>query len=191
MFGHLPWDGLRDFQGVGVPARVQNVAVVPANLPVKTLREFVAYASARPGQLNFGNAGNGSSPYLSSELLFQVTGIKLASTNYKGQPPLIPDLLSGQVHFTVALGLALPHIKSGKLRPLAVFTQERVAALPEVPTVTEAGYPEAGLVPWYGSTYPQPRRKISSSVSMVLSTRQSVRTTFNPGSSRPALSRGW
>ncbi len=155
IYGNLPWNGLRDFQGVGVPALVQNVAVIPATLPVKTLKEFVAYATARPGQLNFGNPGNGSSPHLSSELLFQVTGIKLTSINYKGQPPLMPDLLSGQVHFTVlALGIALPHIKSGKLRPLAVFTPERVAAMPEVPTVAEAGYAGASLVPWYGIYVP-------------------------------------
>ena len=155
MYGNLPWNGLRDFQGVGVPALVQNVAVVPATLPVKTLKELVAYAAARPGQLNFGNPGNGSSPHLSSELLFQVTGVKLTSINYKGQPPLMVDLLSGQVHFTVlALGLALPHIKSGKLKALAVIAPERVAALPEVPTVAEAGYPEAGLAAWYGIYVP-------------------------------------
>lgn len=155
IYGNLSWNGLRDFQGVGIPIVGQNIAVVPATLPVKTLKEFAAYASARPGQLNFGNSSTGASPHLSAELFFQVTGIKLVGINYKGQPPLIPDLLSGQVHFTIlSFGLALPHIKSGRLTPLAMFTPQRVAALPDVPTVVEAGFPEASLVPWFGIYVP-------------------------------------
>ena len=148
IYGNLPWNGLRDFQGVGVPMVGQNIAVVSSSVPVKTLKEFAAYAAARPGQLNFGNSSTGASPHLSAELFFQVTGIKLTPINYKGQPPLIPDMLSGQVHFSIlSLGLALPHIKSGKLTPLAMFTPQRAVALPDVPTVSEAGYPAASLVP--------------------------------------------
>jgi len=155
IFENLPWNGLRDFQGVGIPIIAQNIAVVPASLPVRTLKELAAYAAARPGQLNFGNPGTGASPHLSAELFFQVTGIKMASINYKGQPPLIPDLIRGEVHFTIlSFGLALPHIKSGKLTPLAMFTSQRAAALPDVPTVAEAGYPGASLVPWFGFYVP-------------------------------------
>lgn len=156
IYGNLPWDPLRDFQGVGVAVWNLNVAVVPASLPVKTLAEFVAYAKARPGELNFGNPGTGSSNHLSTELFQQVAGIKMVNVGYKGQPPAIPDLLSGRLQFKiVALGLATPHIASGKLRALAVFSPQRLSQLPNVPTVAEAGYAEAGLVPWYGIYVPR------------------------------------
>lgn len=155
IYGTLPWHPLRDFQGVGAAVWNLNVAVVPAALPVATLQEFVAYAKARPGQLNFGNPGTGSSNHLSSELFQQVAGLKMVNIGYKGQPPAIPDLLNGQLQFKiVALGLATPHIRSGKLKALAVFSPQRLKQLPEVPTVSEAGYPEAGLVPWYGVYVP-------------------------------------
>ena len=137
---------------MGIVVWNQNIAVVPATLPANTMKEFVEYARARPGQLNFGNPGTGSSNHLSTELLIQVAGIKMINIGYKGQPPAIPDLLNGALHFKiVALGLAAPHVKSGKLKALATFTHERVKALPEVPTIAEAGFPEAALVPWYGA----------------------------------------
>ena len=152
IYGNLSWDPLRDFQGVGIVVWNQNIAVVPAALPVNTMKEFVEYAKARPGQLNFGNPGTGSSNHLSTELFIQVAGIKMVNVGYKGQPPAIPDLLNGALHFKiVALGLALPHVQSGKLKALATFTHERVKALPDVPTIAEAGFPEAALVPWYGA----------------------------------------
>ncbi|MBS0336481.1 MAG: tripartite tricarboxylate transporter substrate binding protein [Proteobacteria bacterium] len=155
IYSNLPWNPLRDFQGVGVAVWNLNIAVVPATLPVNTLQEFVAYAKARPGQLNFGNPGTGSSNHLSSELFFQVAGIKLVNIGYKGQPPAIPDLINGQLQFkVVALGLAAPHVKSGRLKALAAFSPQRLKQLPDVPTVAEAGYPEAGLVPWYGIYVP-------------------------------------
>jgi tripartite-type tricarboxylate transporter receptor subunit TctC len=155
IYNTLPWHPLRDFQGVGAAVWNLNVAIVPATLPVATLQEFVAYAKTRPGQLNFGNPGTGSSNHLSTELFFQVAGIQLINIGYKGQPPAIPDLINGQLQFkVVALGLAAPHIKSGRLKALAVFSPQRLKQLPDVPTVSEAGYPEAGLVPWYGIYVP-------------------------------------
>ncbi len=149
------WNPVTDFQGVGVLVWNQNIAVIPATLPVRNMKEFVAYAKERPGQLNFGNPGTGSSNHLSTELFLQVAGIKMVNIGYKGQPPAIPDLINGQLHFKiVALGLALPHVKSGKLTALATFTHQRVPALPDLPTIAEAGYPDAALVPWYGAYVP-------------------------------------
>lgn len=154
IFKDLRW-GVDDFQGVGIAVWNQNIAVVPVSSPAKTMKDFVALAKQKPGKLNYGNPGTGSSNHLSTELFMQVADIKMTMVGYKGQPPAIPDLLNGLLDFKiVALGLALPHIKSGKLRPLAVFTHERVSELPDVPTIAEAGYPGAALIPWYGIYVP-------------------------------------
>ena len=151
IYGNLPWDPRKDFTGIGVLTWSLNVAVVPASSPAKTLQDFVALAKKEPGKLFYGNPGIGSSNHLGTELFMQVAGIKLTSVGYKGQPPAIPDLLTGRLQFkVVALGLALPYIQSGQLRALALIAKERSKLLPEVPTIAEAGYPEAAVVPWYG-----------------------------------------
>ena len=107
--------------------------------------------AGKPGQLDFGNPGTGSSIDLTAQKLFQVANIKLANIGYKGQPPALIDLMTNLIRFEiVSLALALPHIKQGTVKPLAVFTEKRVADLPDVPTITEAGYAEAAYVPWYG-----------------------------------------
>jgi tripartite-type tricarboxylate transporter receptor subunit TctC len=149
------WDALRDFKCVGVAVWNQSVALVPPSLPVKTMAEFVALARSKPGELNFGNPGTGSSIDLSAQKLFQVANIKLTNVGYKGQPPALLDLMTGLMHFEiVSMALALPHIKDGTVRPLAVFTDKRVAELPDVPTIAEAGYADAAYVPWYGIYVP-------------------------------------
>jgi tripartite-type tricarboxylate transporter receptor subunit TctC len=124
-------------------------------MPVNTLKDFVALAKAKPGQLNFGNPGIGSSIDLTAKNLFRAAGIDIANIGYKGQPQALIDLITGEIQITVAsLALALPHIRDGKLKALAVFTKERVKELPEVPTVAEAGYPDAAYLPWYGIYVP-------------------------------------
>jgi tripartite-type tricarboxylate transporter receptor subunit TctC len=149
------WDALKDFKCVGVAVWNQSVALVPPALPVKTMAEFVALARSRPGQFNFGNPGTGSSIDLSAQKLFQVANIKLTNVGYKGQPPALIDLMSGLMHFEiVSMALALPHIKEGTVRPIAVFTEKRVNELPDVPTIAEAGYADAAYVPWYGIYVP-------------------------------------
>jgi tripartite-type tricarboxylate transporter receptor subunit TctC len=148
------WD-VTNFKCVGLAVWNQSVAVVPPSLPVKTMAEFVELARGKPGQLNFGNPGTGSSIDLSAQKLFQVAHIKLTNVGYKGQPPALIDLMTNLMHFEIAsLALALPHIKDGTVRPLAVFTDKRVSELPDVPTIAEAGYPEAAYVPWYGIYVP-------------------------------------
>jgi tripartite-type tricarboxylate transporter receptor subunit TctC len=152
---HAGWQPMRDFKCVGLPVWNQSIAVVPAALPVKTLKEFVAKAKAEPGHFNFGNPGAGSSIDLSAKKLFQVAGVKLTNVGYKGQPPALVDLIGNQIQFEiVSLVLALPHIKDGTIKPLATFTHERIKDLPDVPTVAEAGFPEAAFVPWYGIYVP-------------------------------------
>jgi tripartite-type tricarboxylate transporter receptor subunit TctC len=155
LFKDAGWEALKDFKCVGLAVWNQSVAVVPPSLPVKTLRDFVELARAKPDQLNFGNPGTGTSIDLSAQRLFQAANIKLTNVGYKGQPPALIDLMTNLMHFEiVSLALALPHIKEGTVKPLAVFTENRVPELPDVPTVAEAGYPEAAYVPWYGIYVP-------------------------------------
>ena len=145
------WDPMKDLKCVGLAAWTQAAAVVAPSLPVKTIGEFVELARSKPGQLNFGNPGVGSSIDLSAQKLFQAANIKLTNVGYKGQPQALVDLMTNLMHFEiVSMALALPHIKQGTIRPLAVLTHQRVADLPDVPTIAEAGYPEAAYVPWYG-----------------------------------------
>jgi tripartite-type tricarboxylate transporter receptor subunit TctC len=149
------WDPLKNFKCVGVAVWNQSVAVVSPALPVKTLGEFVELAKSKPGQLNFGNPGTGSSIDLTAQKLFQAADIKLTNVGYRGQPPALVDLMTNQMHFEiVSLALALPHIKDGTIKPLAVFTEKRVADLPDVPTIAEAGYAAASYIPWYGIYVP-------------------------------------
>jgi tripartite-type tricarboxylate transporter receptor subunit TctC len=149
------WDPMQNFKCVGLAVWNQSVAVVNPSMPVKTLADFVEYARSKPGQLNFGNPGSGSSIDLTAQKLFRVANIELANIGYKGQPPALVDLMTSRMNFeVVSLALALPHIKDGTAKPLAVFTQKRVPDLPDVPTIAEAGYPEASYVSWYGIYVP-------------------------------------
>ena len=149
------WDAMKDFKCVGLAVWNQSVALVHPSMPARTLGEFVELARSKPGQLNFGNPGTGSSIDLTAQKLFQVANIKLANIGYKGQPPALIDLMTNLMHFEiVSLALALPHIKQGTVKPLAVFTEKRVPDLPDVPTIAEAGYAEAAYVPWYGIYVP-------------------------------------
>jgi tripartite-type tricarboxylate transporter receptor subunit TctC len=149
------WEPMTNFKCVGLAIWNQSVALVNPAMPVKTLAEFVDYARARPGQLNFGNPGTGSSIDLTAQKLFHVANIKLANIGYKGQPPALIDLMTNRINFqVVSLALALPHIKDGTTKPLAVFTEKRVPGLPDVPTIAEAGYPGASYVSWYGIYVP-------------------------------------
>jgi tripartite-type tricarboxylate transporter receptor subunit TctC len=146
---------MRDFKCVGLVVWNQSAAVVPVNLAVKTLKDFVELAKSKPGKMNFGNPGIGSSIDLTAKNLFSIAGIDIANIGYKGQPQALIDLITGEIQVTVAsLALALPHIRDGKLKALAVFTRERVKELPDVPTIAEAGYPDAAYLPWYGIYLP-------------------------------------
>jgi tripartite-type tricarboxylate transporter receptor subunit TctC len=168
------WDAMKDFTCVGLAVWNQSVAVVNPTLPVKTIGEFVELARSKPGELNFGNPGTGSSIDLSAKKLFQVANIQVTNVGYRGQPPALIDLMTNIMNFEiVSLELALPHIKAGTIKPLAVLTDKRVADLPDVPTIAEAGFAEAAYVPWYGiyvpsATPPALVRKINEAINKAL-----------------------
>jgi tripartite-type tricarboxylate transporter receptor subunit TctC len=150
-----PWHPTRDFAGVATMGHVANVVVVNPSLPAQTLKEFIDYARARPGQINYINGGGGTSQTMSAELLKRNTGIDLVGIGYKGFPPAIPDILAGQVQFSfIPFGVAAPHVKSGKLRALAVAAPTRSKLFPDVPTMAEAGYAESQVVSWYAYLVP-------------------------------------
>lgn len=145
----------RDFEPVVALAASPNLLVVPASMPVSSVQELVAYAKARPGKLNTANHGTGTSNHMGTELFLATTGTDMTMIGYKGQVQSIPDLLNGQIDFMfLAAGQAAPHIKSGKIKALAISAENRLPSLPDVPTVAEAGVPAAVALPWYGLVAP-------------------------------------
>jgi tripartite-type tricarboxylate transporter receptor subunit TctC len=129
--------------------------VVYHEVPAKDLREFVALAKKHPGQLNYGSAGNGSAGHLAMEYLKQTTGIELQHVPYKGTGPNVTDLIAGRTQASSAgTPPLMPHVKSGKLRVIAVGNAKRLASLPDVPTVAEQGYPGFETSQWYGLNAP-------------------------------------
>jgi tripartite-type tricarboxylate transporter receptor subunit TctC len=153
MYERLPYDVDKDFASVSLLAIVPNIFVVHESVPAKNLKEFVALAKAQPGKLNY--AGNGSAGHLAMEYLKQVTGMELQHVPYKGTGPNIVDLVAGRTQATSAgTPPLLPHVKSGKLRVIAVGNPKRLTTLPDVGTVAEQGYPGFETSQWYGLNVP-------------------------------------
>jgi tripartite-type tricarboxylate transporter receptor subunit TctC len=151
MFESLPFDTNKDFAAVSLLAKVPNIFVVHADVPAKDMREFVALVRKQPGKLYYGSAGNGSAGHLAMEYLKLVAGIDIQHVPYKGTGPNLIDLVAGRTQATSAGSPPLmPHVKAGKLRVIAVGTPQRLASLPDVPTVAEQGYPGFETTQWYG-----------------------------------------
>jgi tripartite-type tricarboxylate transporter receptor subunit TctC len=155
IFNNQPYDVNRDFVPVTMLAKVPNVFAIHPDVPAKNFQEFVAYAKKNPGKLDYGSAGNASAGHLAMEYLKMVTGMFIIHIPYRGTGPQLTDLLAGRTQATSAgLPALLPHIKSGKLRAIAVGTSQRIAALPDVPTVAEMGYKDFETSQWYGILAP-------------------------------------
>jgi tripartite-type tricarboxylate transporter receptor subunit TctC len=155
MFEKLPFDTNRDFVAVSLLAKVPNIFVVHVDVPAKDLREFVALAKKEPGRLYYGSAGNGSAGHLAFEHLKLVAGIDVVHVPYKGTGPNLIDLVAGRTQATSAgTPPLLPHVKAGKLRVIAVGSAQRLAVIPDSPTVAEQGYPGFEATQWYGLNAP-------------------------------------
>ena len=155
LYKNLPFDPIGDFAGAAMLASYPMVAVVPASLPAASVSEFVALAKSQPGKFNYLLPAIGSSAQFNTELLKMNAGIDVTAVPYKGLAPGLPDLLSGRLHFGfMTLSLVVPHIKTGKLRALAVASRRRASQLPDVPTMAEAGYPDAQVVGWVAILVP-------------------------------------
>ncbi len=155
IFPNQPFDVNKDFMPVTLLAKVPNLFVVHPDVPANNFKEFVAYVKKNPGKLNYGSAGNASAGHLAMEYLKLVTGMFITHIPYRGTGPMLTDLLAGRTQATSAgLPALIPHIKSGKLKAIAVGTPQRLAQLPDVPTVAEMGFKEFETSQWYGIMAP-------------------------------------
>jgi len=156
LFAHLPYDPVNDFEPVGMLAQFPFAMVVSNNFPAHSVKELIAMAKAKPGQVNYASAGNGTGQQLSMELFKLMTGINLAHVPYRGAAPAYTDVISGQVPvFIDNLASALGQIKGGNVRALAVTSKQRSPLLPDVPTVEEAGVPGYVYYTWFGLWAPK------------------------------------
>ena len=155
IYSKIPYDPVRDFTAIIQIAQVPNVLVVHPSLPIKTVRELIALAKASPGKLSFSSSGSGSSDHMSGELFKSLAHVDLVHVPYKGGAPAITDAIAGQVSMTFSnQPTALPHVKSGKLRGIAVTSIKRSSAAPELPTIDESGLKGFDVSSWVGLNAP-------------------------------------
>ncbi len=151
LFSNLSYDVLKDFAPIAIAAAVPHLVVAHPSLPVGNLKELITHLKAQPGKLSFPSAGNGSMPHLAGEIFKSLAGVQVMHVPYKGSGQSMQDLLGGQ-HLVAfdTMPASSPHVRSGKLRALAVSSAKRVASFPDVPTAEEAGLPGYQVTTWYG-----------------------------------------
>ncbi|MGH8811175.1 MAG: Bug family tripartite tricarboxylate transporter substrate binding protein [Advenella sp.] len=152
----VAYDGIADFSFIGIVTRQSNMLVVNPALKVDNIKELIAYARAHPKQLNFGSAGAGGATHLSGEQFMRKTGVELVHVPYSGAAPALTDLMGGQVQLAfLNLSASLQYVKDGRLKALAYGADKRSPLLPDVPTMQEAGVPDAQVATWYSLAAPQ------------------------------------
>lgn len=155
LYGNLPYDALRDFTPVGGIATTPLLVSVHPSLPVRSVKELIALARARPGELDFASAGNGTSSHLGGELLKSVTGVKITHIPYKGGAPSAADVVGGHVLMLFAtVQSSINYVTAKRLRALAVTAVQRSSLAQDVPTMAEAGFPGVEVASWYGLVGP-------------------------------------
>jgi tripartite-type tricarboxylate transporter receptor subunit TctC len=155
LYQKLPYDTVRDFAPVTMLVTGPGLLVVHPSLPARTVRQLIALAKERPGQMLYASAGNGTPPHLAAELFKHMTGTNIVHIPYKGNAQAMTDLIAGQVSLSFpTIPSALPHVQAGKLRALGVTSARRSSALPEVPAIAEAGVPGYEGSAWYGVLAP-------------------------------------
>ncbi len=155
IYKKVPYDAQRDFAPITQTVSAPNILVVHPSLPVKSVKELIAFARAHPGQLNFASAGAGTNPHLTMELFLSMAKLQMVHIPYKGSAPAIIDMLAGHVAvMTATILTGMPHVRSSRLRALGVTSAIRIAAAPEIPTIAEAALPGYEAVQWYGLLAP-------------------------------------
>jgi tripartite-type tricarboxylate transporter receptor subunit TctC len=150
VYSKMPYDTLNDLAPITLVATTALMPTVPSSLPVKSLKELVALAKQRPGELNYASSGNASAQHLATELFKKTVGIQMTHVPYKGGAPALVDLVAGQVQVMFCSPSAMPYVKSGRLKVLAYGGAKRSSVLPQVPTIAESGYPGYEAVEWWG-----------------------------------------
>jgi tripartite-type tricarboxylate transporter receptor subunit TctC len=184
LYAKLPFDPLKDFAPVSMVFTNANVLVVNANSPVKSVQDLVDHAKKNAGKVNYGSAGNGSTPHLSGEMFRLLTGAPVVHVPYRGSGPAIVDLIGGQLDFAFVDTSVLTHVKAGKLRALAVTGKKRLGVAPELPTMEEAGVKGFYVDTWYSlvapaGTPPEVVKRLSSEAARMLAdpaVRERMRT---------------
>ena len=180
IYKKMPYDALRDFAPIIQAAFVPNLFVVHPSVPAKSVKEMIALAKARPGEILYASAGNGSNPHLTMELFASMAQIRLVHVPYKGGTPAFIDLIAGRVAIMATnLSSIMPHVRAGKLRALGVTSARRSAAAPDIPTIAETGLPGFEAVQWYGLLAPAktPRQIIEKLHKEVVSILRAPDTT--------------
>ena len=155
LYRKLGFDAVNDFAGISLVATVPNVLVVTNSMPVKDVKELIAYLRTNPGKTNFGSPGYGSTGHMSTELFMSMTGTKMNHVPYKGDAGVLADVMAGQISLSFSnMPAYTPQIKAGRVRALAVSTSKRSPAAPEIPTMAEAGVPGYVAVAWFGLLAP-------------------------------------
>ncbi|MBK8065366.1 MAG: tripartite tricarboxylate transporter substrate binding protein [Betaproteobacteria bacterium] len=178
MYSKLPYDPIKDFTPISMALKVPFFVVVRPDFPANSIRELVAYLKANPNKVNLGTAGAGAANHLASEYFKSTAGVSMVHVPYKGSPPAVTDLLGGQIGLMFETGpLVMPHVKSGKLKALAVGSAQRAAAAPDLVTIAESGYPGFESVGWAGLLAPTgtPREiivKINAEVVRILAQQE-------------------
>ncbi len=196
IFAKLPYDANKDFVPITLISKVPSLYVVHPDLPVKNLKEFVAYAKTKPGQLNYGSAGNGSAGHLAFEYLKMVTETFVVHVPYRGTGPMLTDLMAGRLQCaSVGAPALLQFIRAGKLRCIATGTPARLPQLPDVPTVAEQGYKGFEMTQWYGLMAPAKMAKanidkleaeaVKAARGKLVADKLSAETALAVGNTRP------
>ncbi len=149
LYPKLPYDAVADFIPITQLVEVPNILVIHPSLPARSVKELIALAKAKPGSLNYGSAGSGSSQHLAGELFRKMAGVDMVHIPYKGGGGVVVDLIAGQVQLTFGSATSLPYVRSGRLIALAVTTARRVSSLPALPTIAESGLPGYEASAWY------------------------------------------
>ncbi len=196
LYSKLPYNAQRDYTPVSIALFLPEYLMIRSDIPAKNLQEFIAYVKARPGKINFGSFGPGSNAHIAAEAINAAAGTQLVHVPYKGAAEVIPAMLSGDIQMVVtSAAQAMPYIKTGQIKPIAVMSQQRTRALPEVETFTEGGLPGFDTRVWFGvvapaQTPPAIVKRLSDEISRIVTAPEYAEKALSPYAMEPVATPG-